>query len=439
MYRKLSAPITCQIEVTSACNHNCGHCYNFWRSQKNVPDTHMSIREASIVMKKLVDSGIFSVVLTGGEPLLNLETTLFCAQKATKEGIAVSLNSNLTLLDNSKAKLLKEAGVKSILTSLLSFDALTNDKISGKEGSFEKVSRGIKIALSHELPVTVNMVVSKKNLDHVYETARLVKSLGAKTFTATKAGCPGNCFDFSEYSLNIQEVRYYLNELLKASQDFGLNVDILEAYPVCGMETNFLKKLLGRKCQAGITSMTIASDGSVRPCSHLDTQDGNIFTEKVSDIWNRMSEWREGVHLPKDCKKCKLLPFCNGGCRMESKMLSEKRKFSELDPLAQPERVDFFINELKKINTKATKPERKNPKSFLVVSGLKLRKEPFGATVSVNGKCRLFLDEDGWNIVNQFTLGEIIEIDDPRISWGHIKSSDFILTLAKKKVVKILS
>jgi MoaA/NifB/PqqE/SkfB family radical SAM enzyme len=38
MYKELKSPVAVQLELTTACNHKCIHCYNHWRnaSEKDV-------------------------------------------------------------------------------------------------------------------------------------------------------------------------------------------------------------------------------------------------------------------------------------------------------------------------------------------------------------------------------------------------------------------
>jgi MoaA/NifB/PqqE/SkfB family radical SAM enzyme len=81
------------------------------------------------------------------------------------------------LLDEETADELKKNQLKSILTSLTSFDKETHDKITGRSGNFQKVIKGIQLALEKNIKVGVNMVLTKINKDHVYETGKFVHNL----------------------------------------------------------------------------------------------------------------------------------------------------------------------------------------------------------------------------------------------------------------------
>ena len=74
MYSTLSAPVIIQWEVTPLCNLDCLHCYNHWRREEPVrqktEDTNQ-IYKATV--SEMIVNRIFSVVVTGGEPLLVLD------------------------------------------------------------------------------------------------------------------------------------------------------------------------------------------------------------------------------------------------------------------------------------------------------------------------------------------------------------------------------
>jgi len=45
---------------------------------------------------------------------------------------------------------------------------------------------------------------------------------------------------------------------------------------------------------------------------------GTLATEDLTDVWARMTEWRNGSLLPKACRSCEFLKLCGGGCRVAS-------------------------------------------------------------------------------------------------------------------------
>ena len=68
-YQEYKAPLSIQLELTSACNHKCIHCYNYWREPG---DSLGTIRKENLhrIIQNLVKSEVADLILTGGEPLL---------------------------------------------------------------------------------------------------------------------------------------------------------------------------------------------------------------------------------------------------------------------------------------------------------------------------------------------------------------------------------
>ena len=70
LYKTLSAPITCQIELTTACDNNCLHCYNHWRHEDDSENYNFTNDILEKITNEIIESGVFQVTFTGGETLL---------------------------------------------------------------------------------------------------------------------------------------------------------------------------------------------------------------------------------------------------------------------------------------------------------------------------------------------------------------------------------
>lgn len=435
MYKTLSAPIAAQIELSNACINKCVHCYNFWRQEKKNTTKQMRLMPDQIrfILRKLHNSKVFDITATGGEPLLNKKGLRVLLKEARDLEMGVSINTTLSPLNLSDIRGLKKSGMKSVLTSILGPNAKIHDDITQQRGSFDRTVNGIKLAMKENIYVVANMVVTKLNLNYLRETAVFITSLGIKKFIATKAGCPGNCNDFSKFSLDTQQFRDYLKEIYGIAQDLNVGIDALESYPLCGIQdVKISKMLVDRKCLAGVTTFTIATDGSVRPCPHLDVSYGNIFQEEIPTIWNRMQEWRDGSLLPQTCKRCKILSLCGGGCRMEAKM--RFGSLSALDPYSAPDNIEIFVHELKK---EPKKEDSKNIHTFSL-NNFRWRKEYFGGIIVVDRKTRVYLDKVGMEALMQIRKGKIYGIDSKELNWFSIESPiEFLSELARKKVISI--
>lgn len=338
MYTQLSAPINVQWELTSLCNHKCVHCYNFWRDagkHKLLPIAKTKVSSGEFVANELISNKVFHVTLTGGEPLIVINKYRGALEMLRDAGIQLGINSNLALLTTQNAKLLRELGVGSILTSLMASEECLNDKLAGKTGAFKKTIEGIHLAVKSGFRVAVNTVATLKNIHDIRNIANLVANLGAKAFCATKATKPLSCDDFSEYHLAHEDLNKMFSELLWVRDNLGLDVDSLEHYPGCAFFSTETHSVFGsRNCSAGKTGCTIGHDGDIRPCSHAHMNYGNIV-DGLKKAWYAMSEWRDGSIVPEHCKKeCAAFPKrCSGGCRIEA--YNSAGKIDSMDPFCR--------------------------------------------------------------------------------------------------------
>lgn len=322
IHKYLSAPLSAQFEVVESCNHRCLHCYNLDSDISNRPTVIIPDNTVLACAQKLIDSGIFAVVITGGEPLVKKSLTKKVISLFRENNVKVSLNTNLTLIDEEFIAFLKKEKI-GILTSCPSAIPTSFERLVGVN-NYERFESNIKRALEAGLGLTVNMVVTKDNREEVRTTAQKMKELGVSSFAATPMSLNME-YPRLDLLLSTQEVRSVIDDLLWAEKELGLRVDVLEALPKCLFPETILSEnhsFLKRKCQAGRTTMAVSCNGDVRPCTHNPKSYGNILKEDLHGIWARMSDWRSLQYVPDECKECLWIHRCNGGCRTNAKAFS---------------------------------------------------------------------------------------------------------------------
>jgi radical SAM protein with 4Fe4S-binding SPASM domain len=357
MTKPLRTPCQIDIEITSQCNHSCRYCYNFWRHDKDNPvNARMSIEVLDRIIDDIIENKVFNVVLTGGEPFVNYPVLLHGVRRLTEAGILVSCNSNLTLATYDQLKELHESGLPHILTSLASYDPVENDRIFNKKGSFVKVVQAIRNAVSIGIKISLNTVISQASASKpgsVYRTGLLAHALGAKNLFLTRVvpndSCPAETA--KEFVLSPELYIPVLEEALQVKKETGITIGSLIQYPVCFLQdVERFNDFIGRGCTAGKKMICINADGNTHACFHQKKTYGNVLDIGLLGVWENMEAWRDGSLIPLECKECKWLPWCEGGCRVYAASLDSKdymcRGASNLpDPAIQRERYFSQVTE----------------------------------------------------------------------------------------------
>ncbi len=341
--KRLKSPIDVQLEITALCNQKCRHCYNYWRHSDAPRPIELSSEDLRCILRKLAGAKVVQLTFTGGEPLLRPDIVTSSMAEANKLGLGFGMNSNATLVTEEIARELSSSGLQHALISVLGPPAVHN-MLGGGAASFDKTMNGISHLMRHGIPVSTNMVVSKLNLDVMFETAQLLKSSGIQTFCA--GPMVPSCYDNISMCLSGEEVKRCLVCLIRIEKELGLNIDILEPLPRCMFckeeDSSFVRFFGNRACSAGVSTCVISSSGNARPCVHSDVEYGNLLREDFGEIWERMSSWADVGILPDKCRSCLAVNICEGGCRMSAKVTSGQYNGQDMymvDPIIDHDRA----------------------------------------------------------------------------------------------------
>lgn len=433
MYKTLSSPLTINIELNSGCNQKCRHCYNFWR-ETNSPNLSMSLELISKTINELKSCEIFHAVITGGEPLLDVDKVTYLINILSKTNISFSLNSNLTLITKNVASKLRSLGLRSILTSILSYDPKVHNNLTSHKSSLRKTIEGIGIAKESGIKIYVNVVLNAQNIDHTEKTINFIKKLGVNGISLTRVIKPRTSSNLLGWDLDIkpEKLKSVFSQLNPDTENTPISS--LIAYPICFLNDGKVRKIFGSiRCSAGKTSATIGSDGLVRACQHHEKTYGSIMELPLREIWRKMSEWRDGSIIPPSCKNCRYLSLCGGGCRMASKNqhIEDEDSLMNIDSI---EKITPITKGITVINKKHI---------FRVRKSCRFREDGDIGIINVSGMKNVFLSPDSFRLFKEFhseqktfRLDNLLDLSSDK---SESRLIEFLGGLVTSNVLEVLS
>lgn len=167
--KKGRIPINGGIELLSNCNFKCVHCYNAMEKREYMP-----VEFANNIADQLEKMGTMHVYLTGGEVLLHPQFGEIYKYFRNK-GMAVSILTNASLLNDQHIKLFEEYTPYNVDISLYGITNKTYEAVTGLKSGFEMVKRSILKLVEHEIDFSLKTVVLKEN---IHELDRMIEFAG---------------------------------------------------------------------------------------------------------------------------------------------------------------------------------------------------------------------------------------------------------------------
>ncbi|HHY1437372.1 TPA: GTP 3',8-cyclase MoaA [Campylobacter jejuni] len=169
-----------RISVTQRCNFRCLYCMPKIPFDYQPKENLLSFEELFLFVKAAIDEGIEKIRITGGEPLLRKDLSIFIKMISDyKSDIDLAITTNGFLLKDF-AKDLKNAGLKRLNISLDTLDHKKAKTLAQKD-VLDSVLSGIDEALNLDLKIKLNTVALKNlNDDELISLLEFAKSKKAQ-------------------------------------------------------------------------------------------------------------------------------------------------------------------------------------------------------------------------------------------------------------------
>ncbi|MFG1798433.1 pyrroloquinoline quinone biosynthesis protein PqqE [Nocardia sp. NPDC049149] len=173
---QVAAPLGMLVELTHRCPLHCPYCSNPVELVQRAGE--LTYDQWAGVLTQARELGVVQMHLSGGEPLARADLPELVAH-ARQLGAYVNLVTSGVGLTAERARQLAQCGVDHVQLSIQDADPRAADLIAGARVHAVKL-RAAKAITSAGLPLTVNVVLHRANIDRVEQLVDLAVDLGAE-------------------------------------------------------------------------------------------------------------------------------------------------------------------------------------------------------------------------------------------------------------------
>jgi pyrroloquinoline quinone biosynthesis protein E len=312
-------PYVLVAELTYRCPLRCAYCSNPVAAQ---PDAPLATADWRRVLGEAAALGVVQVHFTGGEPLLcdGLEALVARARE-------LELYSNLITsgvpLTRARLAALAAAGLDAVQLSFQAARPGPSAAIAGVDAFAAKLAVA-GWARELELPLTINVVLHRQNLDQIGELIALAEQLGADRLELANTQFLGwaheNRAALMPHATQLAAARALVHD---ARARLRGRLEILFVLPDYHADRP-------RTCMNGWGERTIVvtPDGRAMPChaAHvLPFAWPDVRAAALEPIWrdsDAFQRYRGTAHLAEPCRSCDHREEDRGGCRCQAYLLT---------------------------------------------------------------------------------------------------------------------
>ncbi len=310
-------PYTLIAELTYRCPLRCSYCSNpvDWARRRNELGTQDWLR----VFREAEDLGVVQVNLTGGEPLLRDDLEVLIAGARELDLYTNLITSGIPLARERLAGL-RAAGLDNVQISVQDVTADGSDRIAGTR-SFERKLEAGRWVKALGMPLTLNIVLHRQNLDRVGEMIALAETMRADRLELANTQYLGWALVNRRALLPRREqldqaravAREAKQRLRGRMEVLFVTPDYYAEYPKTCMDG------WGRRF------IVVSPEGLALPCHAAHTLPGlafeNVRDRPLSTIWSDspgFNAFRGEAWMPEPCRSCDRRAKDFGGCRCQA-------------------------------------------------------------------------------------------------------------------------
>ena len=267
--------------------------------------------------KICAEHGMLYLLLTGGEPFSRPDFRRIYSSMR-KLGLCVSINTNAALIKDDDIEFLKRECPESVNITLYGASDETYKRLCGVDNAFEKVIKNIDALKKNNIPVRLNVSLTRDNINDLEEIVRIGKSRDIPLKITSYMFRPVRKTDGKGENNNVvfsEEESGYSRFL---TMKYLLDEDLFRRIRNSFRENNFTVGFHGdcdetgddMSCMAGKSSFWITWNGKMLPCGMINEPCANLIEAGFSASWRYITDEISKVRLPAECKNCKAKNIC---------------------------------------------------------------------------------------------------------------------------------
>jgi len=315
---KAPRPLGLLAELTHRCPLGCPYCSNPLALEPRADE--LDTATWARVFREAAALGVLQVHLSGGEPGARRDLVEL-TQAAHDAGLYTNLITSAVGITDTTLRLLSDAGLDHVQISIQDSAEKSADRIAGYEGAYAR-KRALAAAVTRlKLPLTVNAVMHRANIERIGEMVELALTLGATRVEIAHVQYYGwalrNRAVLMPTREQVERAAAQVEEL-RARHHGKIVIDAV----VPDYYARFPKPCVGGW---GRRSLNVTPAGKVLPCHAAETIPGlkfwNVKDHALADIWANapaFNAFRGTGWMQEPCASCPRREQDFGGCRCQA-------------------------------------------------------------------------------------------------------------------------
>ncbi len=318
----VDAPLAMLAELTHRCPLACPYCSNPLELTGRAAE--LSTEVWADIFRQAADLGVLQLHLSGGEPAArtDLVDLVIAAREA---GLYTNLITSGIGLTRKRLEALDTAGLDHIQLSVQGVTADVADRIGGYKGGFARKMHIAEHIARLGLPLTLNAVMHRENLDYLEATLEMAVRLGARRIEVA-------CVQFQGWALKNRAALQPRRDQVERAKTIIAEAMVTYAGQMVidfvppDYYSDYPKACMGGW---GSTGLNVAPDGKVLPCHAAETIPELEFQfvpdVALAEIWYEgpaFNAFRGTDWMPDLCQSCERRDIDFGGCRCQAMALA---------------------------------------------------------------------------------------------------------------------
>jgi PqqA peptide cyclase len=318
----LHKPLGLLAELTHRCPLGCPYCSNPLALEPR-PD-ELDTQTWARVFREAAGLGVLQVHLSGGEPGARRDLVEITAA-AHDAGLYTNLITSAVGITAATLRKLADTGLDHVQISIQDSEEASADHIAGYQGAFARKRALAAAVVGLKIPLTVNAVMHRANIDHLPAMVELALSLGASRVEIAHAQYYGWALkNRSSLMPTAEQVRHAAAAVEELRRQHRGEIVIDAVVP--DYHARLPKPCVGGW---GRRSLNVTPSGKVLPCHAAESIPGlefwSVREHALADIWAHspaFNAFRGTDWMMEPCRSCARRDVDFGGCRCQAFLLS---------------------------------------------------------------------------------------------------------------------